>query len=92
MALNSWCWAQRGHFVSLPRYFRQNGYVTAGGGKVFHPDGCNQYPDPPDGNKWMHPAYMYYGTMGNYSHWEVRESSSTQSSVPSADTQKSVFK
>ena len=32
--------------------------------------GCNQWPDPGDGNTWMHPAAFYYGTMGNFTHWE----------------------
>ena len=92
---NSWCWAQRGYFITIPHYFKQNGYTTAGGGKLFHPDvrasitlsslldppcscvcarkrlqGCNQWPDPGDGNTWMHPAAFYYGTMGNFTHWE----------------------
>ena len=35
---NSWCWAQRGYFITIPHYFKQNGYTTAGGGKLFHPD------------------------------------------------------
>ena len=42
-----WCWCRRTNcsaselFMTLPTYFRQNGYVTAGAGKVFHPDACN---------------------------------------------------
>ena len=32
---NSWCWCQRGMFMTLPTYFRQHGYTTAGGGKLF---------------------------------------------------------
>lgn len=34
VAAGSWCWEQRGKFMTLPYYFRQNGYVTAGNGKV----------------------------------------------------------
>jgi arylsulfatase A-like enzyme len=39
-ALNSWCWCQRGEFMTLPHYFKSNGYLTLGGGKIFHPDAC----------------------------------------------------
>ena len=28
-------------FMTLPTYLRQNGYITAGNGKIFHPDACN---------------------------------------------------
>ena len=31
---------QAGLFMTLPLYFRQAGYVTAGNGKIFHPDAC----------------------------------------------------
>lgn len=30
-----------GNYTSLPTYFREAGWVTAGGGKVFHPDTCD---------------------------------------------------
>ena len=42
-----WCWCQRGDcaddalFMTIPTWFAQNGYVTAGAGKVFHPDACD---------------------------------------------------
>ena len=48
---DSWCWCQRGDFATLPRYFREQGYVTAGGGKIFHPSACNQ---AADGDFWRH--------------------------------------
>ena len=41
-----WCWCQRSNckadalFMTLPTYFSQNGYITSGTGKVFHPDAC----------------------------------------------------
>ena len=31
---NSWCWCQRGEFTTFPRHFKNNGYITAGGGKI----------------------------------------------------------
>ena len=40
---NSWCWCQRGEFMTLPTYFRTHGYTTAGGGKLFHPDACSKF-------------------------------------------------
>jgi arylsulfatase A-like enzyme len=49
----SWCWCQRNNknitrfecddnqlFMTLPTYFRQQGFTTAGVGKIFHPDAC----------------------------------------------------
>eukprot|EP01049_Picozoa_sp_SAG25_P017505 SAG25_NODE_4560_length_790_cov_0.767004_1_plen_236_part_00 len=66
---NSWCWAQRGVFMTLPRYFREAGYITAGGGKLFHPDGCNMAPDGAGGNEYMHPAPMWWPPVGNVSNF-----------------------
>jgi len=64
---NSWCWAQRGYFTTIPHAFKNAGYITAGGGKLFHPDGCNQWED--SGGDWlMHPPTLYYGKMSNFSH------------------------
>ena len=52
----SWCWCWRSRcssdalFMTLPTYLRQQGFVTAGAGKLFHPDACNGggggHPDP----------------------------------------------
>lgn len=42
-----WCWCQRTKckegdlFMTLPTYMRQQGYATAGNGKLFHPSACN---------------------------------------------------
>jgi len=47
-AVNKWCWCQRTDcsegelFMTLPTYFAQHGFVTAGNGKIFHPDACTQ--------------------------------------------------
>ena len=43
-----WCWCQRGDckkdalFMTLPTYFAENGFVTSGTGKIFHPDACTK--------------------------------------------------
>jgi arylsulfatase A-like enzyme len=43
----SWCWCSRSGcsgdalFMTLPTYMRQQGFVTAGNGKLFHPDACD---------------------------------------------------
>lgn len=65
---NSWCWAQRGYFMTIPHYFKESGYITAGAGKLFHPDGCNMSPSTNNGNWVMHPPELYYGQMSNFSH------------------------
>jgi iduronate 2-sulfatase len=44
--ITQWCWCQRTNceadslFMTLPTYFAQNGHVTSGNGKLFHPDAC----------------------------------------------------
>jgi len=41
-----WCWCRRSNckqgelFMTLPTYMKQHGYITAGNGKLFHPDAC----------------------------------------------------
>jgi iduronate 2-sulfatase/deleted-in-malignant-brain-tumors protein 1 len=48
----SWCWCQRTKcqedalFMTLPTYFAENGFVTSGTGKIFHPDGCTKMRGP----------------------------------------------
>lgn len=55
-----WCWCQRGKcakdklFMTIPTYFAQNGYVTAGNGKVYHPDACNYLHVPNAGPDFAH--------------------------------------
>ena len=43
-----------GNFTTLPEYFKQNGYITAGFGKVFHPGHASGGDDPPS---WTEPYY-----------------------------------
>jgi len=49
VGVGGWCWCERGGcapgslFMTLPTYLRQQGYVTAGNGKIFHPDACSKY-------------------------------------------------
>ena len=44
-----WCWCQRTDcttgklFMTLPTYMREHGFVTAGNGKLFHPDACKKF-------------------------------------------------
>ena len=41
-----WCWCQRSKcdanalFMTLPTWFAEHGFITAGNGKIFHPDAC----------------------------------------------------
>jgi hypothetical protein len=45
---SSWCWCQRTNcrgdqlFMTLPTYLNQQGFTTAGAGKLFHPDACKE--------------------------------------------------
>jgi iduronate 2-sulfatase len=53
--------------MTLPTYFRQHGYTTAGVGKIFHPDACYVYPafrhtNGDDPRAW---SYYDYGVEAN---------------------------
>ena len=45
---NGWCWCKRGNcekdalFMTLPTWFAQNGFLTSGNGKIYHPDSCGR--------------------------------------------------
>ena len=51
-----------GNFTTIPQYFKEHGYYTAGMGKVFHPDSSSGYDDP---ISWTEPYFH-----GDNSHWE----------------------
>ena len=69
----SWCWCQRTNcnetdlFMSLPAYFQQHGFVTAGVGKIFHPDACAKFQNFTHANGDDPQAWSYfdYGTEAN---------------------------
>ena len=56
-----------GNFTTLPEYFKLNGYVSAGIGKIFHPGPASGYDDP---ISWSLP-YFHAKTYG----WETLEHS-----------------
>jgi arylsulfatase A-like enzyme len=69
-----WCWCSRGNcasdslFMTLPTYFRQHGFHTAGGGKLFHPDACKAstnctHSNGDDPRAW---SYGTYWTEANF--------------------------
>jgi iduronate 2-sulfatase len=74
VGVGNWCWCQRSQcdanssFLTLPLYMRQHGYVTAGVGKLFHPDACgtpNSHARGDDARAW---SYEYgYGVEANMS-------------------------
>lgn len=35
-----------GNFTTIPQFFKQNGYITAGMGKIFHPGSSSAHDDP----------------------------------------------
>lgn len=43
-----------GNFTTLPEYFKQNGYITAGMGKIFHPGHASGHDDPVS---WTEPYF-----------------------------------
>ncbi|KAK2149046.1 hypothetical protein LSH36_471g06066 [Paralvinella palmiformis] len=56
-----WRWSG-GNFTTLPQYFKQHGYRTAGVGKVFHPEKSSNFDDPVS---WTEPYYH----PPNMPHW-----------------------
>ncbi len=67
-----------GDFTTLPQYFKQQGYITAGLGKVFHPGSSSHGDDPPS---W---SESYYHAP-NYDLWQYqdrRKASASWMSVP----------
>lgn len=54
---NEGCFRKAGNWTSLPHYFKNNGYVTAGGGKIFHPGVCDGYAFGEDRFAWSLPYY-----------------------------------
>ena len=58
--VNDWCWCQRTGckddelFLTLPAYLAQQGYVTSGTGKIFHPDACTRMHQPDFGAEFAH--------------------------------------
>ena len=60
-------------WVTMPEYFKENGYYVAGGGKIFHPDSSGAdinndpkswdnyyYPNDPEDPKWSCPSTQLY--------------------------------
>ena len=43
-----------GNFTTIPQYFKENGYITAGMGKIFHPGAPSNYNDP---ISWTEPYF-----------------------------------
>lgn len=43
-----------GNFTTIPQYFKDNGYITAGMGKIFHPGAPSNYNDP---ISWTEPYF-----------------------------------
>jgi len=53
---NHWYWRDvGGNFTIVPQYFKDNGYLTIGLGKVFHPRASSNNDDPPP---WTEPYHQ----------------------------------
>ena len=82
----SWCWCSRTNcapnelFMTLPTYLRQQGYVTAGNGKLFHPDACHNEFNHRNGDD---PRAWSYGSYGV----EADESQEQFGSIPGPGSQ-----
>ena len=51
-----------GNFTTIPQYFKENGYITAGMGKIFHPGKASGHDDP---ISWTEPYFH-----GKAPHWD----------------------
>jgi iduronate 2-sulfatase len=75
-----WCWCQRSKcdanalFMTLPTWFAEHGFITAGNGKIFHPDACTTLHIPhfsenfshmlgDDPRAWNHGSYGVEGQL-----------------------------
>jgi len=56
--------------MTVPTWFAKNGYVTAGNGKVFHPDGCNTM-HRPEYPRFAHEVYGDDPRAWNYGEYGV---------------------
>ncbi|KAK2170107.1 hypothetical protein LSH36_4g05020 [Paralvinella palmiformis] len=70
---NHWYWRDvGGNFTTLPQYFKDNGYLTIGLGKVFHPGASSNNDDPPS---WTEPYHQvpytdkYFLSNGSIGGW-----------------------
>ena len=75
-----------GNFTTIPEYFKQNGYVSIGMGKIFHPGAASGHDDPPSWSKpYYHSPNLDYWDNKTYSNLAVPSAEYTQKPLP--DTQ-----
>ena len=75
---------ESGRFVTIPEYFKQNGYVTVGIGKIFHSGSASGNND--DVASWSEPYYhapnLVYWDVKNISHRAVSKAEWTLKPLP----------
>ena len=54
-----------GNFTTIPQYFKENGYLSVGMGKIFHPGHASHNDDPPS---WSVPYYQ----PPNLNYWQTK--------------------
>ncbi|XP_062513926.1 iduronate 2-sulfatase-like [Corticium candelabrum] len=76
-----------GNFTTIPQYFKQNGYLSIGMGKIFHPGSASDNDDPISWSEpYFHANDSFWGKFGHmHSHMAVNNS--LQKSQPLPDQQ-----
>ena len=55
-----------GNFTTIPEYFKMNGYISAGMGKIFHPGHASNHDDPISWSlPYYHAAQKYWESQNN---------------------------
>ena len=63
-----------GNFTTIPQYFKENGYTTAGMGKIFHPGGASGHDDPISWTEpYFHGKAPHWRNASQYSWYAVNE-------------------
>lgn len=57
-----------GNFTTIPQYFKENGYITAGMGKIFHPGIASDDNDP---ISWTEPYFLPKDPWSNGNSWRA---------------------
>ena len=72
-----------GNFTTLPQYFKENGYATAGLGKVFHPGRASGNNDPPSWTEdYFKPDETYWQDRNRHSWLAASEAELREHPLP----------
>ena len=62
-------WRNYTNATTIPQYFKENGYISAGMGKIFHPGPASGFDDVP--YSWNVPYYHAPSDRANHTSWHI---------------------